>query len=535
MTIFTNDALTLASDTKIPAQLAAGDKGHTTPTGLAAFAQASGVAAAHSAAAATVGQRKTRNTQAYGYEWEVMSAATLNANPLIDMASGTLRLMSEGPRASRALTFPGGWAGHTPSVFLRGDGKVSTEWDNKRAFRNAHMVKPGDAGTGDSGTASKTYVVTKSGNDSNGGLSESDSLLTIAAALAKVDVLTVLIKTDTERDTFVFDPTGIGKSVNIIGYGKANAGRAWFFKPGVAPNPIAFTVNGTYANVYECDSTFDWERPVNPRILDANGLPTAYNEVTSVAEVAAGEPGLTYYFNNTDDILYVNATTTPVVGTDILASHLNWGNHIIATADDNTNVTIYMENIVFTQRASLLSTGGTGNFYALNCAAISGYHSSLSPWSTNGLANAIFHSCIAAYSKYDGFNVTGGNHTEIDCKVYACGDGGGSSQASSVHTTTNALRIRGEYEVSYQNAILDVGSGVTVNVGVMCSGITPTVDGGCIATAGTRAMHNILCHPAGAGNHYQAADTAVMTIDGNIRGIRTAVTGSGTVVLADAV
>lgn len=491
------------------------------------------------------GARLLFTTQNQIIEFYVLTGHTSSSNPFADLASGKLRVVTQNMKASHAYVYPSGWSGHTPTVFIIGAGDVSTLLDTTDAVRLAYMVKAGSSGTG---TRTGTYYVSPSGNDDTGTGTRAAPYATILQALSQSNCLTVRIIGLNAKPSTANILKGLGTyeqcptfSCNIIAEGPVPA---WLFYYDLSPT---FTVNGSHANVYQCTlPTGTWTVPLNPYILDHNGLPSRMQQVSSVAEVANGVPGLTYYNDGatTNNTIYVCANSTPVIGTDILVSLINWYNAWQVTANNNTANTIYIENTAMTTgHFSLSNTGGVLVFN--NCAFLggSGYPGGggAVDGGFNGQASVVIAHSKIAHRYWDGIDYQQTNTPSISMNVleiyneiYDVGWGDTTSnQSSSAHTGVNILRIGGQHECASQNSILDVGDHWSINIGVKIKGgFIPA--SGTIACAGSRTMYNVVCTigAVGPSGHYRNDSTSPMVIDCQLTGVVTS--GPGVVTLPEA-
>lgn len=415
-------------------------------------------------------------------------------------------------KPGRKYAYPAAWTGPSPDVYRRADGVWMLKDAEDRAFRQTYGVKSTTAGA----AGNKVYWVSPNG-DNTTGLSPATALHSLPAALAKADVLTIMVEGGYVYQGFP-SATGIAKSVNIIGYGTE---RAVIFYYGRAPT---FSVNATYSNVYQITDTSQMERPSSAIVKDRHGMPVSYTQVSSVQEVS--ETPFSYYRDNLT--MYVHASSAPVIGTDIYCTLESWYNSILVTANNNANVTVYLENLIWPCGVRALSTTG-GNIHALNCGAV-GMQDLNGTWLMSGVAT-VLNRCIAAYGRVDGFNYTDGTQIEYDCLAYANGDSGGSTQGSTSHGTANTLRIGGVYESAGQNSILDVGTGQTLNLGCHAGSRGASHSFG---TNNTRTMWCIDCRPSGitTGRHFDNAGTATLYVEGDLRGLTFG--GAGPVVATQA-
>lgn len=431
-----------------------------------------------------------------------------------DIVAGVAAKVALSRVASGALTYPSSWLGPTPEVFTRHDGVFQAGIARRKTFFDTYSVKS----TTTNAVGKGTYWVSQDGSDSNGGKSPTDALLTINAALAKSDVLTVMLKGGEYHE----NSAGITKSVNIIGWGTE---RAVYFR---RPQSHTFSVNATYPTVWELGvNTIDKEAPCSARLFDENGIPVPYTKVASIQAVS--ETPMSYYLTSDQHTLYVHASAAPVIGTDIYAGYETWGNELFSTASDLTNVTLYMENVTIPRPARFLNNSTGTRLHCWNCAAVG--TEVQDPWTIDALFAVVMGNCFAVGGQDDGFNYNGGlGETnpyvmEINCQAYNNGvSGGGSDQASTAHDDLHVLRINGEYESAGQNCVLDVGTGQTINLGVRCSGPAASKP---IGSGASRETWCFDCFPAGyTGSHYLNDSSATMHISNRFEHYLTSGTGS---------
>lgn len=459
-----------------------------------------------------IGQQITHSDGVFEYRFEALSSFTPDATSIInDINAGNWRVNKSERILNGKFSYPVGWAGPTPDIYWTDDGRWLHVYDDEKAFRENYMVQADDALA--SGT--ETYFVNKAGNDGNGGLSEGDALLTITAAQLKADVYTIMVK---GGDSAFYEITAIAaQSINIIGYSEDGADPPFIFK---VPQANTFGAHVSAANVFELNVSFDLDAPMNNHIRDRNGLPTAYTEVDTLAEVS-DKPNS--YWMETSKICQIHGSAAPAIGTDIWISYEGWGSIVTDNTIDLNGVTIYLENLIWPNAMRCLGglAAGVGipDIRLLNVRGIGGEANDPMLF---GEGNYILNRCIGAYSAGDGISVTGtndGSFIEINCMTYECGHGGGSTQGSTMHESVNCLRIGGVYDSAGQNSILDVDTGKTINLGIKCGSGAVTDS---IQTSGTREMWCFDCHPSGVdgGDHYDNGGTSDMWVSGKLAGIK---------------
>jgi hypothetical protein len=406
------------------------------------------------------------------------------------------------------FVFPAEWEGYSPDIYKRVDGKYFMQNGSEANFRKSYMIKSTDV----KAKGNKIYWVTKSGSDSSDGLSYNTGLASLVAALAKPDVLTIML----EGGGIYGFSTTVKSSVNIIAFN----GKATIYG---YHSSCQFIADTTYDNVFIGGTTIQMEKPSSARVFDSNGSPLGYTLVESIQEVS--ETPFSYIIIG--KLLYVNASSLPVLGVDIFATLKGWNNNFYAVADDLIDVSCYIENLIFPIGLKALSNNENTNLYNLNCN-FNGSFSGDGYLTEN--VNSISCNPIFAYGENDGASYTHGNIIEINAKAYSNGyDSTKSNQGSTCHLTTNMLRVGGEYESAGQNSILDVGTGKTINLAVECTGRKVAIG---IGNATSREMWNYHCKPCGVdtGKHYQNDSSGTMHIIGNNNNL--VIGGAGTVILS---
>ncbi len=438
----------------------------------------------------------------YDHTMTVKTPFTLvSGESLLDkIEAGLLDVQST--HSLRPFEYPAGWTGPTPEIIWTGGNSYSITGWSERLFRQNNMVKP-------YGARNKTYYVTMEGNDANGGLSESDSLRTVNAALAKSDCLTIMLKGGGHYSM----TTVTSFSVNIIGYG----GKAIIFSIRVA--------TGVYEqdNVYSFTDSVPPGVPVSGVLKDEYGTPIPYEQVNSIAEVAT-KP-LSYF--NSGNVCYLHASAVPTNGEDVFLAPKNFGNSLVSAGNSNSGNVIYMESLIFPNSFRAISDLNYPliDIYALNVTAASNVKDSSDNAHEITYCNTYFNRCNASYSKNDGFNYELGEHIEYKCVALANYDDSGSNQASTTHNTSPMLRVDCTYETANQNVILDVGAETTINIGVkgFAESVTPSVS---FSSATGRVMYCYDCTPLSRAGitdgHYRNENTGgeLMVIDGLLNNVQ---------------
>ncbi len=462
------------------------------------------------------GERIKINQNVYTFILDVQTDVTIIKDELLRLINkGDISIASVSRKLAGKFNYPNTWQGFAPDIHFSKDGyflfeKTDSEFRKKYSVKADHIKANGN----------KTYYVTTDGDDITGnGLSEGTAFRSINKALSQEDVLQVLVRGSAKDSAGYVMSHAFEKSVNIISYG----GRAVVFsdRGGVFVEQAA-------ENVWKMNDSSTHGKPSSIIFKDEYGLPVGYTKVNSVNDVS--KTPLSYW--NDGNSLYVHSQHEPVVGKDLYATLKSFGNSIFSTAANSQNVKVYCEGLIWPNGLRSLANSGGELLVCLNCAAVSTDDQvSLNGWTISG-HNSIFHKCIAAYTELDGFNYTDGNQIESQCKAYSVGMKGiGSNQASTSHGHANTLRINCEYEGANQNAVLDVGSGETINLSVKTT--TSNEVSNCFQTNNQRDMWCIDCSPSGVvlGTHYDNAGTGKMYIDSDINGVK--VGGEGKIILSE--
>jgi len=327
-------------------------------------------------------------------------------------------------------------------IYTDGKGNYSTDFD-------IDDYLPVIAGT--------TYYISTTGSDSNTGLSSTDPLLTIAAALNKGDAAKLILDGGVYHYGVLgtYSSSGISQSL-IMESPRANPAIISTHKL------YTWTKTGGYTNVYqatEAATVSDW--CFDSYTDDGEGN---YNKLTKVASIALVDSTAGSFYQ-TGGVIYVHTPDSRAPSGDELRMYLN-----VQNVKMLGNVDLFMKNIQFeggNQGCVWLqdTAGGSPNIYASRCtfnyssAGHGGFHS-------EGAGNTFFVRCRAVYNNQDGFNYHEGDFTsvtkslEIDCVGMLNGDDtADNDQGSTTHDGLVAVRVNGIYIKNKAQGIGDITAG----------------------------------------------------------------------------
>lgn len=293
-----------------------------------------------------------------------------------------------------------------------------------------------------------TYYLSRSGNNSNDGLTEATAKKSITSALMSLlsdgDTICILDGVYPRQDANV-----ISKSINIVA---KNPGRVFFVN-----SSHDFSYTHTSANIYQTN------RSTVGGVLFKS---SAYGYIqldkkTSLEEVSETP----FSFANVSGVLYLNLngvipnnynTFVNVQYGSVLTIQPN-GKDILVYIDGikfigGTNATVYVSNTA-TNKATI---------YANNCCFYGASGDTYDAISLLG-CNGYFVNCECAYSTKDGFNYHAKNGIdahglEINCRGYCNGKNGNSKNNMNGSTQHSGyiLRIGGVYHDNFGPNIADV-------------------------------------------------------------------------------
>lgn len=300
----------------------------------------------------------------------------------------------------------------------------------------------------------KTYYLnTVSGADANDGLTAATPKKTWNNIIGIGDADRIIIQNGSYliRGESSLAPN---RNTEIIGEGNvyftsdrsSNVG-VWSLVPAMAFTYQANIAGGEYiASVYDSNST------------DAFGFPSIYTPVASIAacEALAGS----YYW--VGGVLYVHALNglTPAGQANLKyydSSPIYW-------ARDRR---FYFENINFLGGVTMRNASAVGsNVYFKNCSFALGnnaFHGNNELF----LFNCIFKkSPLGDNINYDILNTVNTKAIEYNCESYNCGTGA-TDQCSTSHNNCRVVRINSNYHNSTGQNIADVGTTMTLNLGIV--------------------------------------------------------------------
>jgi len=346
---------------------------------------------------------------------------------------------------------------HQPSEFNLKDhilkGKIYT--DGKSKFRTDLDVSTLKNPTG------QTYYVSGNGSNSNDGLSESNPLADIYAAMKKTDVNTIMIDGNyTYYRSSGYAMGEVSNNINIIGYnGKPRI---------IAADSLNFSKTSGYTNVYQA-SRSAVSRIINVNETDDNGDYIELKKVNSISEV---EQSPNSWFTSSG-IVYVNYSDEQI------------DNHIACLMNINLlrisgDYNVYLENLEFVGGSRNIRYETSTGSLVMNDVKLS--YSSQS--NGNGLemvggTYVISYKCESSKQMMDGFNYHKGANgelpyfIEIDCigrdNGFEQGTGGSkSNNGSTAHDGIKGIRLNGLYARNDGGNVADVNVGTqTWNLGVV--------------------------------------------------------------------
>lgn len=352
------------------------------------------------------------------------------------------------------LTLPTSISSFWPhAVYMNADGSGATDY-------NARAIKP---------LGKRYYVRHTGGASGNDGLTFATALNTLQAALAKPDVVEIVLQPgDYPRIGNAVGEIVLPRdiSISVLGGGAANIFGCLFnlpwaaepSSPGLYSTSVSNTANGRFA----------WDS----KYKDRNGDFMQYQVLPSVEAVAL-TPGSACFLNGKVYLMTVDGRA-PDVDIRIFQE---------STFRVTGPFTLYTEGLNFLGVQNVLTRATAENmtplWVAVDCTF--GYGESFGVSGGGCLrtegGNTIFLRCTAFKSKRDGFNYhqwdailqNCGWHVEIDCVGRDNGaTGEGNNQGSSIHDGGRILRINGYYARNEGPNLEDVNiNTVSYNVGCL--------------------------------------------------------------------
>ena len=295
----------------------------------------------------------------------------------------------------------------------------------------------------------KTYYVDVVNGDNTNSGTESQPFKSINRALRYGDADTIIVKKgvygwsngDGGSTIYQTKPFNlIGEKGVIIGAHRDN---------------LTWTADTTHSKVYKTTATNVVE------IVDAFNIDNIkfLKKVTSVDLVSSTKGS--YYINGTE--IYVRLHDDRKPDEYVLPNMVNPSLKI-------TDLSVYIENVVFTNGLKHTSTNGTHSLYAKNVDFLVGTNDNA--LSVVG-SDSILQNCRAMYATRDGFNYHHNNGIknkaiEIDCiGAYNGRDGADQNNGSTMHDGGTIIRVGGEYHHNHGPNVIDVNDGgKSYNVGV---------------------------------------------------------------------
>lgn len=295
------------------------------------------------------------------------------------------------------------------------------------------------------------YFVSKTGSDSNDGLTIETALASIQTALGKVDAETIYVDSGTYNRDFGFNGAVYnGIDVNIIGLADDVIVTA-------GTTSSTWTKTEGYTNIYNFSRT--GVNDIRDSLyLDADGEWAQYSLVLDAA-TADTTPG-SYYYDGT--IVYIHPFESRAADLDIhmmiLAQNLRVENSSIYLE----NIKIYGGALVFRPISSTVFMKDVEIKYA---STYNGLQSEMS--------NVYSVNVEASHNKADGFNYHNTDPLirkyviEIDSTGHNNGVNNTTyiNNGSSSHEMTSVIRVNGTYYGNKGPNVIDVGQAQSINYG----------------------------------------------------------------------
>ncbi len=299
--------------------------------------------------------------------------------------------------------------------------------------------------------AGTTYYLSPNGLDANDGLTERTPLLTMATALAKPNVGTIILASGMyTRNSSNQGTVTLARDLTLM----TKDGKPAVFLG--SDQNVAWTVNGSFSNVYQRtrnNITGVWDA----KIPDSNGDWVRYTQVASVAAVSA-QAG-SYY--NDGSVTYVRTLDDRMPDNDI---------HVTLTigVTFQGGFKVWMDNVQFAGLNYVKFQSTASNAYPI----VYGRNVKIKyvP-DTNGYSmlgtDSYFMDCEAAKNWLDGFNYH--LNTSRTCQSFEIGcigrdslyTGNTSQNGTTTHEGSTAVRLNGQYGRTNGPTIADVNSGTT--------------------------------------------------------------------------
>ena len=293
----------------------------------------------------------------------------------------------------------------------------------------------------------KTYYVDVVNGDNNNPGTETQPFKSIHRAIRYGDADEIVVNEGVYGWSDGFSGFSQAISFNLIGKGTVIVG--------AHRDNLTWTADTTHSNVYKTTASSVVE------IVDAFNIDNIkfLKKVTSVDLVSSTKGS--YYINGTE--IYVRLHDDRKPDEYVLPNMANPSLNI-------TDLSMYIENVVFTNGLKHTSTNGTHSLYAKNVDFLVGT-------SDNALSifgsDSILQNCRAMFGERDGFNYHHyngykNNAIEIDCiGAYNGRDGADQNNGSTMHDGGTIIRIGGEYHHNHGPNVIDVNDGgKSFNVGV---------------------------------------------------------------------
>lgn len=414
--------------------------------------------------------------------------------------------------------------------------------------------------------ATKTYYVDPvSGNDANAGTTRGAPLQKLSIALAKADADQIRIINLAAHyvafNTFGWNGTQPAKSVAVINESSTYRFLSCRTSSSAAPT---WTVNGTYANVYQTTISSSNSTDVadakfldTPSWTDENGNqatsavhPPVVRRLTKVASLAAVAASAGTWYNDGTNT-YVRAhDDRSLVGDTKMLCLVGGGNNGRPNLTTN-NLTLYVQGVDF--------IGGQG-FQDTKLSTVTGQVIAFSNCSFQAAgsaqyggmqikANSLVYSyrCAAYNNGSDGFNYhsqeadatttgTSPKFVEIECLSYGNGQWGSANttdNATTCHDECRGLRLNGIYPDSSDRPLHDIDKSKSWNLGCFIGPAKDSALPSVVAGIGSSAGHNAVwldgCTIRSGANPKVRAETGSAIYYANMGSLTNDVGAGGTV------
>ncbi len=310
-----------------------------------------------------------------------------------------------------------------------------------------------------------TYYVSESGSDANSGLTPALPLRSISTALAKTNMLNVVVLGGVYGNNQTPDGTHIG-NYNLICSPNAHIGNFFPF--------TGWAVDGTYSNLYTItNATVSQITAVYDRTIIRNDGSFGQYYLAASASDCSQRYG-SYYITGTT--LYVNTSVAP--SNDYNTVLFCLGGRMALSAG-SSSYKVYVEGGVWYGTLQLRSLGSAGvcpQSYLRDLLIVksSGVFNAI--WN-EGYSQGSYNVIINQMGTKDGFNYhiylssDPSYNFEINCKVINMKGASSSDQASTQHDLCRCVTINPEYTTSGDQVIHDIGGAKRIVLGGRLQGL----------------------------------------------------------------